>query len=169
MNDLTRRHFLKIALATGVAAGCSPSGYVETAGVTNAQGTALPIPTLDPLLTLSLDLRFVPENQAISYAPSPQGCGQTSISGVVRDAAGQGVPGVLVAVSLNGSLIGTSPVTDANGTYEVLVAYGTTGETYSILLSNPAGTVFYSDTVIAEAIPSCEHNLMTVNFVSTPS
>lgn len=162
--QLQRRQFLKLMLITGVAAGCRQASSGDPA--TRVNETLLS-PSPDSPLTLSLDLRFQLENQAVDYKRHPDGCDHTVIWGTVRDAGGHGLPGIVVQVWAEDGSWAETLITDAEGAYQVTVAEGVSEKVFLLQLRDQAGTTLLSDVTVAPAIPRCELNLMIVNFVAT--
>ncbi len=158
--DLQRRRFLQLLLLSGVAVGCRRLGADGQATPT------LPWNTLAPTMTLVPALRFELEHQAIAYGPHPGGCDRTTIRGRVYDANGMALPGVAVRVWLQDESWAQSLTTDAQGSYEVDVAQGTSEAVFLLQLVDQANSALLSDVIVAQAIPSCDLNLMTVNFTA---
>jgi hypothetical protein len=140
-------------LLSGAAAGCS-----------RLLPTEAPAPTSTASSAGGSALHFELENNAISYAAAPT-CEQTIIRGVVSGTDGGGLPGLTVRLQA----ITNGPWQDAaqtgeHGEYEMEVAEELSEVTYRLQLVDSSGAPL-SDVVVAQAIPSCDHNLMTVNFV----
>jgi hypothetical protein len=124
--------------------------------------TAPPVPTGSTGVT---NLRFELENNAISYAAAST-CEQTVIRGAVIGSDGNGLPGLTVRLqAITGGPWQDAARTGERGEYEMAVAVELSEVTYRLQLVDSEGAPL-SDVVIAQAIPSCDHNLMTVNFVS---
>jgi hypothetical protein len=165
---LTRRQFLQLALLSYAAAGCRGASLVPDA---EATPSAVP-PTLRPpggsaMPTVALDVRFVLHNDAVSYGPPPDEC-QTVIAGQVLGADGRGVLGVQVHVWTEDGSSTALIATNDQGAYQVVLAEEASDLTYLIQLMNESGMVLWSDVIVAQAIPSCDLSMMTVNFVAKP-
>jgi hypothetical protein len=148
-----RRQFLQLLVLTGAAAGCR---------------RILPTDTSAPTSTASgagaTGLRFQLENDAISYAAAST-CNQTIIQGGVSGPDGSGLPGLTVRLqAISNGPWEDAAQTDEKGDYQMEVADELSEVTYRLQLVDSSG-VPLSDVVVAQAIPSCDHNLMTVNFV----
>jgi hypothetical protein len=156
-----RREFLQLLLLSGAAVGCRRV-------VPRADSTATPvaITATPPPVTLALDLRFELQNQAIDYAPHPEGCDRTTILGAVRDAGGGGLAGVTVHVWAEDGSVETMLTTAGDGTFSLDVADGLSETNYYLQLVDPSGVVLLSDVVIAQALPSCDLNLIQLTFVA---
>lgn len=154
-----RRDFLKLLLLSGTMVGCRSL----LAGQSTA--TAPSSPTLVVPPTVILDLRYVLENQAVDYSKHPTGCDQTTIKGTIRDESGMGVKDIVLRIWAEDGSWSQVVISDANGNYAVDVINGTSELTYLIQLYDIQATTILSDAVIVQAIPSCDLNLMTVNFV----
>jgi hypothetical protein len=155
-----RREFLQLLLLSGAAVGCRRV-------VPRADSTATPVAiTATPPVTLALDLRFELQNQAIDYAPHPEGCDRTTILGAVRDADGGGLAGVTVHVWAEDGSVETMLTTAGDGTFSLDVADGLSETNYYLQLVDPSGAVLLSDVVIAQALPSCDLNLIQLTFVA---
>lgn len=156
---LRRRDFLKLLLLSGTVAGCR--------GLLARQPTATSPspPTLDMPPTVILDLRYVLENQAVDYSKHPSGCNQTTIKGRISDELGNGIQDIVLRIWAEDGSWSQVLISDANGNYAVDVTDGTSELTYLIQLYDIHGTTILSDAVVVQAIPACELNLMTVNFV----
>ena len=162
---LSRRQFLKLALLSPLVAGCRSS----LLGSGEEPTPSLEPPTLRPpggtsIPTVTLDLRYALENDAVDYGPS-EGC-QTVIAGRVTGPDGQGVPDVWVRVWTEDESGAALAVTDGVGGYQVIVAPSASEITYLIQLMNESGLTLWSDVVVAQAIPVCDLSQMTVNFVA---
>lgn len=160
-SSLYRRQFLKLMLIVGGLAGCR--GLAQDAGPT---ALATPAGTLPP--TVAFSGRFVLQNEAVGYAPNPSGCNRTTLQGVVQDAFGAPVPGAVIRVWAGDPASASILQTDAQGVYSLDVADNLTETAYSLQLVDPSGAILLSDVIIAQAIPSCDLNLLTVNFVGVP-
>ena len=155
-SQLYRRGFLKLLLLAGGVAGCGKL-------VQSKAPPGTPAPTLPP--TISLDARFILENDAVGYVPNPAGCNRTTISGVVKDASGAALPGVTIRLWVADPVAASTLTTDAQGQYTVDVATSLTSEAYHLQLVDASGSVLLSDVIVAQAIPNCDLNLLTVNFI----
>lgn len=150
-----RRQFLQLIALSGLVAGCRTLVRGSHSSTMSAVTRA---PTLPP--TLTLDIRFGLENDAVEYAPNPAGCQRISMQGRVQG----GGNWVL-------RLWGSDPdqvsaiETDTEGGYAVDVATQLTDTTYHLQLFDPASATLVSDVIVVQAIPSCDLNLMTVNFI----
>jgi hypothetical protein len=149
--QLDRRRFLQLIFLSGVAVGC--------------QRIASPTPTGSPG-TLTLDLRFALENAAVDYGPHPRGCDVTSIKGSVHTADGASASDVVVKVWGDDVAQAVTLQTDAGGYYSCDVASSLTNQAFHVQLTDPAATTLLSDVVVAQAVASCDLNLMTINFVA---
>jgi hypothetical protein len=156
---LARREFLKLMLLAGAAAGCSPRRQERTP--TEAP-LATPAGTLPP--TVALAVQFVLENEAVDYAANPAGCDRTTVHGAVRDASGAGVAGLTLRIWASDPTAASTLQTDVQGEYTLDVAQALTEQEYHLQLTDAAGTTLFSDVIVAQAVPSCELNLMIVNF-----
>jgi len=149
--SFTRRAFLRVALMSGAAVGCSPTltpPPVKTAGP--ASGT-----------------RFRLEGDSVTYQPHPRGCEQTTIRGSARAADGSPQPGLSIRVWEEDPAQAIVIVTDAEGNYAYDVSAGLTDKTFRVQVLDSAGAPI-SDVIVAAAIPDCAFNSMTVNFVAGP-
>jgi hypothetical protein len=158
-HKLYRRDFLKLLFLSGTMVGCRSL----IAG--QATPTSPSPPTLDVPPTVILDLRYVLENQAVDYGKHPEGCDRTTIKGRIRDEQGNGVPDIVLRIWSEDGSWSQVVISDANGSYAVDVASGTSELTYLVQLYDIHGTTILSDAVVIQAIPDCGLNLMTVNFV----
>ena len=148
-----RRQFLQLLVLSGAAAGCS-----------RLLPTEAPAPTSPVGGTGASGLRFELENNAISYATAPS-CEQTVIQGGVIGSDGGGLPGLTVRLqAITNGPWQDAAQTNERGEYEMAVAEELSEVTYRLQLVDSSGAPL-SDVVVAQAIPSCDHNLMTVNFV----
>jgi hypothetical protein len=154
--QIYRREFLKLLILAGGVVGCGKLATSEA-----PPGT--PAPKLPA--TVSLDTRFTLENEAVGYGPNPAGCDRTTIRGVVKDSSGSVQPSLVIRLwAANPAAASTLPI-DAQGQYTVDVAKVLSGETYHLQLVDATGSVLLSDVIVAQAIPDCTLNLLTVNFV----
>ncbi len=154
--QLDRRRFLQLLALSGAVIGCqrlAPAAPVGTPATSSA--------------TLTLDLRFVLENAAVSYGPHPRGCDVTSIRGSVRAIDGSPAAGITVHVWADDVSQAITLITSVDGYYSCDVASSTSSDAFHVQLTDQAGTTLYSDVVVAQAAASCNLNLMTVNFVAT--
>jgi hypothetical protein len=152
---LTRRQFLRLLLMAGGLAGC--------------QGLAPNTPTFtltgEPAGSLS-GTRFFLEDDAVRYEPHPAGCDRATIHGTVQDAAGVGLSSVTIHIWTGSPDSASVLLTDGQGVYETDVAGGPTDQVYNLQIFDAATGSQLSDVIVAEAVPTCEHNLMTVNFIA---
>jgi len=148
--SLPRRAFLRLALISGAAAGCSPS--------------VTPPTTVAPPTAAS---RFRLENDSINYQPHPRGCDQTTIRGSARAADSAPQAGVMIRLWEEDPAQAVVHVTDAEGNYAVDVSPGLTNQTFRLQVVDSAGAPL-SDVIVAAAIPDCRFNSMSVNFVTSP-
>lgn len=164
-HSIRRREFLYLVLLSGAAVGCR---RVPADPPPSATPTALII-TATPPVTLDVQLRFVLENEAINYHPNPGGCEKTTIQGTVRDASGTPLVGLTIHVWMEGdpqqALILTTGV---DGLFSVDIEQALSDKTYDLQLVADAGATLLSDVIVAQAIPSCDLNLIEVNFVAAP-
>jgi hypothetical protein len=148
-----RRQFLQLLVLSSAAAGCRRILPTDT-----------PVPTSTASGAGTTGLHFQLENDAISYAAAPT-CDRTIIQGGVSGPDGSGLPGLTVRLqAITNGPWEDAAQTDAGGEYEMEVAAELSEVTYRLQLVDSDGTPL-SDVVVAQAIPSCDHNLMTVNFV----
>ena len=152
-----RRQFLQLIALSGLVAGCRSLAR-------GSDSPTLPAFTLAPTLppTLTLDIRFALENDAAEYAPNPAGCDRVSMQGRVQG----GGDWVIRLWSSDPAQV-SAVQTDSQGGYAVDVATQLTDATYHLQLFDPASSTLASEIIVVQAIPSCDLNLMTVNFVST--
>jgi|GEM_PF-2332107 len=155
-SQLHRREFLKLLLLAGGVVGC---GKLAQSGA--PPGT--PAPTLPP--TVSWDARFILEGDAVDYAPNPAGCNRTTISGIVKDASGTALPGMIIRLWAADPAAASTLTTDAQGQYTVDVATSLSSEAYHLQLVDASGGILLSDVIVAQTIPNCDLNLLTVNFM----
>ena len=160
--EIGRRQFLHLLVLSGVVAGCRHLVPEES-----TPSPITPIPPV-PTVTLTVALRFSPDNDAVDYSPNPAGCDRTTIQGTVRDANGRGVSQIILRVWAQDDSWSGAVMTGEDGFYRVDLADGLTEKIYRLQLVDQSGTTLLSDVVIAPAIPSCDLNLMTVNFVAAP-
>lgn len=136
-------------------------------GLAGCQGlvpnTAASTPTSGPSIS---NLRFLLEDDAVRYEPHPAGCNRTTIRGTVQDAAGVGLSGVTIHVWTGSPDTASVLLTDGQGAYETDVADGPSDQVYNLQIFDAATGAQLSDVIVAEAVPTCEHNLMTVNFIA---
>jgi hypothetical protein len=144
-------------LISGAVAGCRFVGSVPS-----SPGSA-PL----PVGTLTLDLRYRLENDSIDYSPHAAGCDRTTIRGTVRDAGGNPASGLMVRVWADDPMQATALFTDGGGAYTLDVADALSSAVYHLQLFDAAGLTLLSDVIVAEAIPDCNLNVMTVNFVAS--
>lgn len=156
---VSRRGFLHFIMVSGVLAGCQR--------VLTGSPDAPPPVTVKPAPTRTVDLRFELENQAISYEPHPAGCDRTTIQGSVQDAAGSPLPGITLHIWAEDDQLVQALTTDADGAFSIDVAGELSEETYHIQIVEQDGAVILSDVIIAQAIPSCDLNLIVVNFIAS--
>jgi hypothetical protein len=159
---IARRQFLRLLLMSGAAAGCRRIVPDEQPVPTPAVITAT------PPATLTFDLRFELENQAIDYGPHPEGCDRTTIQGGVYDTTGAGLPGITLHVWSDDTDQTSALTTGDDGMFLIDVADGLSEMTYYLQVVEQGGGVLLSDVVIAQALPSCDLNLIQVNFVARP-
>ena len=149
-----RRQFLQLLVLSGAAVGCRR--------VLPTEGPTPPEPTSG---TGATGLRFELENNAISYGAAPS-CDVTIIQGAVTGPNGAALSGLTVRLqAITGGSWQDAAQTDEGGDYQFEAAAELSEVTYRLQLVDSSGTPL-SDVVVAQAIPSCDHNLMTVNFVS---
>lgn len=153
LTQFTRRQFLRLLLMAGGLAGCQ--GLIPS--------TATSAPTSGPSVST---LRFLLEDDAVRYEPHPAGCNRTTIRGAVQDAAGVGLSGLTIRVWTGSPDTASVLLTDGQGAYETDVADGPTDQVYNLQIFDAATGAQLSDVIVAEAVPTCEHNLMTVNFIA---
>ncbi len=154
---LQRRQFLKILLIAGGLAGCR--GLI-------GNETSEPTPVIPPVLSPVPALRFILEDDAVSYEPHPAGCERTTIRGSVRDITGVGLSGVTIRLWQDDPNAAAALLTDGQGSYETDVDAGLSEQTYHLQIVDQATGAQRSDVIVVTALPSCEHNLMTVNFIA---
>jgi hypothetical protein len=158
---LVRREFLKLMLLGVAAAGCSSRPSDPTAAPTLL---ATPAGTLPP--TVALAVQFVLENEAVGYTANPVGCDRTTIQGTVHDASGTGVSGMILRIWADDPAAASTLQTGIQGEYALDVAQELTDQEYHLQLVDASNTVLLSDVIVSQAVPSCDLNLMTVNFVA---
>jgi hypothetical protein len=111
------------------------------------------------------NLHFELENNAISYGPAPS-CNVTIIQGAATGPGGVSLPGLTVRLqAITGGPWQDAAQTGEGGDYQIEAAAELSEVTYRLQLVDQSGAPL-SDVVVAQAIPSCDHNLMTVNFVA---
>jgi hypothetical protein len=156
-----RREFLKLMLLAGAAAGCSPRPDDSTAAPAPLATPAGTLPS-----TVALAVQYVLENEAVGYAANPAGCDRTTIQGTVRDAAGTVVPGMTLRIWASDPSTASTLQTGVQGEYALDVAQEIIEQEYHLQLVDASNTVLLSDVIVAQSVPSCDLNLMTVNFVA---
>jgi len=102
----------------------------------------------------------------VSYSADPAGCDRTTIEGRVIDANGTALAGVTIRWWSDDPAGAQVLLTDALGGYKIVVADSLTDATYHLQVVEPATGSSLSDVIVARAIPGCDLNLMTVDFVS---
>jgi hypothetical protein len=116
--------------------------------------------------TLSPRSWFVLQNDAVSYSADQESCGRTTIQGMALDADGAGLAGVTIRWWADDPGAAQVILTDALGSYRVVVDSALSDATYHLQIVEPATGSLLSDVIVAQAIPSCDLNVMAVNFVS---
>ncbi|NDJ51972.1 MAG: hypothetical protein GYB68_02670 [Chloroflexi bacterium] len=156
-----RRSFLKFGLLTGALVGCQAVGVVP--GVPAANPTS----SLPVAATRTVEIRYQLVGDAVAYSANPNGCDRTTIQGTVRDLAGNGVGSLTVHVWADDGSWDNALLTDGGGFYSVDVMDNVSTLTYKVQLVDSSGAILYSDVVVAQAIPDCNLNLMTLDFVAS--
>ena len=128
--------------------------------------TPAPASTI-PIGTLALDLRFVLENESVSYGTRLLDCSATTIEGTVRNVTGDPLAGMTIRLWSSDPAQAVALVTDENGWYSAQAATGVVNTTFYLQIVDAAGTTLLSDVAAVQAIPDCSHNVMTVNFTAT--
>jgi hypothetical protein len=82
------------------------------------------------------------------------------------DADGAGLAGVTIRWWADDPGAAQVILTDALGSYRVVVDSALSDATYHLQIVEPATGSLLSDVIVARAIPSCDLNVMAVNFVS---
>jgi hypothetical protein len=154
VRQLARRPFLKLLAITGGLAGCGP--------LLTRQET--PTPTLLPVATMALNIRYELENQAIDYGRHPAGCSVTGIEG--RIGTSEIPQNVKVHVWDTNGPTDLLLALDATGSYGADVAADLTDGEFNVQVIDTAANSLISDIIIAQAIPQCGLNMMSVNFVA---
>ncbi len=164
-----RREFLRLLLTGGAAsllAACQ-----RTPGEAPLATVA---PTLSPTLAATLpapaaiDPRYVLDHDAVGYGPHPAGCDRIGIRGTVRDVDGTPQAGLIIRLWSRDPGTASALQTDGDGRYSVDIIGSPTEATYHLQLSSSSGEILLSDVIVAQAIPSCDLNLMTVDFIAAP-
>jgi hypothetical protein len=152
-SGIRRRQFLQLLVLSGAAVGCRR--VIPTGDPTS------PLPTAGAGVP---NLHFELENNAISYGAAPS-CDVTIIQGAATGPDGAFLPGLTVRLqAITGGPWQDAAQTGAGGDYQIEAAAELSEVTYRLQLVDQSGAPL-SDVVVAQAIPSCDHNLMTVNFV----
>jgi hypothetical protein len=150
---MERRDFLKLAVISGLAAGCTSQVVTTTPVVT--PGTA----------TYG---SFRLENDTVQYGAHPRGCDVTTIRGKVTGADGQPIDGLHIKLWLDDPAQATTLATADGGLYALDVAQGLVRQTFHLQLLDAAGQTTLSEVIVAEAVPDCNLNNLTLNFIETP-
>jgi hypothetical protein len=148
-----RRQFLQLLVLSGAAVGCRR--------VLRIDDPTPPTPTAGAGIP---NLHFELENNAISYGSAPS-CDVTIIQGAVTGPGGAALSGLTVRLqAITGGPWQDAAQTGEGGDYQFEAAAELSEVTYRLQLVDQSDAPL-SDVVVAQAIPSCDHNLMTVNFV----
>jgi hypothetical protein len=148
---MQRRNFLKLALIGGAVTGCA------------SQGIATPVATPGTTLYGSFHL----ENDSVQYGAHPRGCDITTIRGQVIGADGQPIDGLQIKLWLDDPGQATIIPTAEDGFYAQDVTQGLVRQTFHLQLFDPASQSTLSEVIVAEAVPDCNLNNMTINFMET--
>ncbi|MGF1504953.1 MAG: hypothetical protein ACFB51_07455 [Anaerolineae bacterium] len=130
------------------------------AGVaTGCQHTTTAQATLPPGLT------FMLEGNAVEYSAASQGCDRIVVQGAVLLPDGARASGIPVHITTEDGDFDETTQTQDDGLFTIVVSDALVQRVYRVQVLDPVSREPVSDITVAESIPDCALNLMTVIFV----